>query len=453
MRFLPKNLNKNTGKVLEIMQKLKAGQIFALLEFLRTNSWDSPTAELLAESILLEKETLNWIFESENNEALFFNGSFSPDNKHVRLLRNRFLFARKLKNFSRQGQCYYARNNDILWNLLFSDLVSLDIDRKSHLFLNLKNYLECGHYEKALKNPELLSKIFYLYYCSLKNSPNVPAHFLLECLKIVRILNPVHPPSAIEYADNLKKNKKDAEALDIINNIYEKGCRDSGIIIKLIELLKKNGKQEKINLLAEQLFLQSLPQMKAEHFFQISDVLYENKNYTGSLFFQLRGISIQKENDKNYSELRRIFFRLHDFNSGNICHELYLSGSNAHYDETVFIVPPDLTGILKFKLSALEPWQKVDDELLFIPKTGNRVHVKFLSPENNEELYFFADNSGPYEIKLLEQKISVQYMETANHKSGRPEYRYCHHVFSPEPDSLRQLHKQTIFKPESGKPL
>jgi hypothetical protein len=425
MYFFPKNPSFNREQCLSILADLKAGTSQSLLEWKDAHNWDSVEGEYILERMAFDRDLLNWFFEDKSHESLFF-GSLSKYWQTI--YNNYFHFAKKLKSLSSDKSCYYIRNGEVLWNLFVADLLSLEPDTSSHLFLNLKNYLDWGSCQKSLQKPEMLAKILYPYYKSLKSNLNFPQHFLNECLKITLHLNPIHSEASMENFQRLHRANPTA-SYDFGVQTLKDGLKSSDFCLKLCETLMQDDQSVLLKELAEDIF-SKINSFTREELLLMSDILYQAELLVPSLFFRLKGISYDTAKKEAYAPLRKIFYRLSNYQMGDFCYELART-EEPENPEIVFFVSEDNKNRFQYKTNALEDWKEIDNEILIVePKGKPRIELNLKNSTIPSKI-FFPDTKGPFDIdctgrsfemKKRERKVLVDTKETT--------YTFATHEFT-----------------------
>ena len=223
MHFLPRKPTIDEELVRTILDDLKHGQATSLRRYLKESDSDSASRSEILLKILQDKEQFEWLFDSPEIEEEIF--SRIPGFSHDELLdlRQHFHHARKFREFKSTDSAYYCEGEKILWNRYFKDLHTLPIDQGSHLYLNLKQYLELSTYQQGLKNPEMISKILFPFYKSLKENPAIPFPFLVEILKIVMNLNPNHALAILEYCAIFRQRGEEQSLIHMLCQGFENG--------------------------------------------------------------------------------------------------------------------------------------------------------------------------------------------------------------------------------------
>jgi tetratricopeptide (TPR) repeat protein len=429
MYFFPKTNKINRSPIRNALNTLEAGQKFELLEFLR-HCKSSDELNYLCSRILFNKFLFFSIFSDPLLEEIF-NTISLPDSAELKTLRNHFRITRKLSTCANSNTSYYIRNNDILWNLLFADLLSLEVDRTSHLFINLKNYLDWGNYQQTLKEPKTLAKIFFPLYKALKNETNIPVSFLLECLKIILTLDTNHIESRLEYASVLKLISNPEQAQINLESSLKMGISDPRVLLELITLYQGTKSPAEISEICESCYHIPRNRNHPDTLEEIASILYTQGDFNGSLFYLLKALSISKSKEHLYKSLGKTLYQLNQNQSAQWC----FKAAGGDSSPIAIRIPESLKVMLKESGKWSQP---ISSKYVFLDP-NERACICFCPVDSSEQTLFYPENSGPYVLKMDSPPSLNLIQESIQPAETTPNYEYASVRFSLEIENLRTL--------------
>jgi hypothetical protein len=438
LSFFPRVGAQESISLQSILDDLLNQSSVSLLAYIQSHSLQSPEGTHLCRLVLRERDQLNWIFSIPEIEAAFFSQSLSPGDEALDLLRKHFLQTEKYKHHHHSSKAFYVSEDLVLWNRYFSDLEMLGISLKSHLCVNLRNYLEWCRLQKGLKNNEMLSKMFFPLYKELKTQVGVALPFLVETLKMILFLHPSHSGALLERTRILKLCGSDQDGCEFLQLAYSEGVREPEVLTHLAQYLGDTKQIQELKELVDNLFPKSVARRTKDFYLRISDVLYEAELPLESLFYCLKAISFQPHDKQPYANLRRILLELNNYGFAEQCYQEYLSMAGDPVPQVAIQVPKQLTSeSLYYKLSALQDWTIVDSPCLFL-STHKRLRIEFQHSDLGRSQIFYPDDHGPY---LLVADQGIWEMSRLKNEKIENESAYTYQGFSfvPRSEALAKL--------------
>lgn len=383
-----------------ILKDLKLGKSETLKEYLKTSDSDSASRAQILTEILQDRDQLSWLFDSVELEREIFSRIPGFSESEFKDLRPHFLHARKFKSHQSLENSYYSQGDQILWNRFFEDLDILPIDKSSHLYLNLKQYLELSNYQKGLKNPEMISKILFPFYKSLKENPAIPFPFLVEILKIVMNLNPNHALAILEYCAIFRQRGEEQSLIHMLCQGFENGIRDREYLLSLVEECVRQCQTSQLSRISRVLFSQNIPHLDVGFYEKMRDLLFHGGLFIDALFYGLKAYSYQNHERSRLLPLRKIFFALGNIPFGEFSYFRARKGLGEDDHEIALLVVRGLDySSLHYKFRSLDPWKPMDHPFLFLPQAKNP-KVELYHPSAKDPCIFYPAGSGPFQLRL-----------------------------------------------------
>lgn len=442
MLFLPQKNDVAEQDARAVIEDLKQGKAATLLSYLKKMDSGCSSGAMIFGLILLERDQLNWIFSLEELEKEIFSHTPNFSKDQLISLRPHFIHARKFAGNHGLENAYYSNGTNILWNRFFEDLEGLPIDKNSHFYLNLRQYLELGSYQSDQKKPEMISKILFPFYKHLKDNPVVPFPFLVEILKIILVLNPRHAKAILEYVVIQRRRGDLSALLETLCHGFEKGVRDREFLIILMRECLEQSQSVQLAKISRTLFGSRIPNLDSEFFEEVREILYEASLYIEALFYGLKAFSFRNQDQTKLAPLRKIFYALGNLPFGEFCH--FQSRASDKPNEIALILNQNLSesGLL-YKFRSLQNWVEADHPFIFI-EGGKNPKIELFHPSIMEPMIFYPPGHGPYVLKRASNSSKLVIEELAVGSPGEPmPYRYLDFEFLSSPEELKSL---TPFK-------
>lgn len=392
------------------MKDLSSGQVFSLLDHLRaiSNPQDSEDA---VHQILKNKLEYFWLLESSELENCLrrIGGPLSQ------MLLRHFTYSKRNFDYLFKDSSPYIKNGQILWQVYLKDYAALDLNEKRHLFVNLRNYLEWSKIQKSLQDDEMISKIFFPLAEELLQEPACPILFVLESVKLVLSLNPRHSKGVVFYSDLMINLGKSSMACDFLHSSVRRGIVNEEVLKKFLNLVLKEQREKILLEFSERLANRNIIHLGADFYHYLSKTLYQSNLMPASTFYACKAIAYGGQQSEYLLHLARILMRIDQF--GLAAELLHLNG--LENGVIYFLVDKDLTQ-LHYRFGSLESMQPLKDTCVILPnqidsKGKVRVEIQDLHSSGTHILY--PDGWGPYCIKRVNGKLSVQKMKHSNNRS------------------------------------
>ena len=389
------------------MKDLSSGQVFSLLDHLRaiSNPQDSEDA---VNQILTNKLEYFWLLESNELENCLrrIGGPLSQ------ILLRHFSYSKRNFDYLFKSSSPYIKDDQILWQVYLKDYISLDLDEKRHLFVNLRNYLEWSKIQKSLRDDEMISKIFFPLAEELLEEPACPLLFVLESVKLVLKLNPKHSKGVIFYSNLMINLGKSSIACDFLHSSVRRGIVNEDVLKQFLNLVIKEQRKKILEEFSNRLSTRNIAHLGADFYHYLSQKLYESNLISASAFYAFKAIAYGGQQSDLLLNLARVLLRMNQF---ELATEL-LHSNDLESGIVYFLVDKDLTG-LHYRFGSLENMQALHDASIIMPnqvelKGKLRIEIQDLSISETYILY--PDGWGPYGIKRKNGRLQVQKIERCN---------------------------------------
>ena len=401
MHFLPPIQSEQRIRLSQIMKDLSSGQLYSLLDHLRaiSNPKDSEDA---VHQILKNKLEYFWLLQSDELESCLrrIGGPMSQI-----LLRH---FAYSKRNFVHlfNSSSPYIKDGQILWQLYLRDYVSLELNEKRHLFVNLRNYLEWSKIQKSLRDDEMISKIFFPLAEELLHEPACPLLFVMESIKLVLMLNPRHSKGVVFYSDLMINLGKSSTACDFLHSSVRRGVVQEEVLKKFLNLALMEKRENIIEEFSQRLASRDISHLGAEFYFILSQTLYKSNLMVASVFYACKAIAYGGQQSHLLLNLARVLLRMEWFDLATELLQL-----NELENSVFYVLIDESISKLNYRFGSLESLQPLTDSCIIPPGQEylkGKVRVEFQDLNSSGTTILYPDGWGPYKIKRTNGKLVIQ---------------------------------------------